>query len=113
MTDLISVDDICDLIKNSHRRPEAQGKYAYPWILGKNYFIRTVTMHLTGRLTFVGPQELVLEDAAWIADSGRFNEAIKNPDNCSEVEPFVRPVIVGRGAIVDATEITHVVTKVK
>ena len=84
-----------------------------PWILGKKYFIRTVTMHLTGELTFVGPQELVLLDAAWIADSGRFNEAIRDISKCREVEPFARPVIIGRGSIVDATEISHVITEVK
>ena len=70
-------------------------------------------MHLTGQLVFVSSQELVLKDAAWVADSDRFNEAIKDPNKCKEVEPFVRNVIVGRGAIVDATEIPHTILEVK
>ena len=84
-----------------------------PWVIGKKYFVRTVTMHLTGELVFVGPHELVLKDAAWIADSGRFNEAVRDITKCDEVEPFAAPVIIGRGAIVDATEISSVVLEVK
>ncbi|CAK0747926.1 hypothetical protein CCP3SC15_1500015 [Gammaproteobacteria bacterium] len=52
------------------------------------------------------PQERVLEDAAWIADTGRFADCLAN-GSLSEVEPFVGPVIICRGAIVDATEWTH------
>ena len=78
-----------------------------PWCIGKNYFIRTVTMIQTGRLVAVTPQELVLEDAAWIADDGRFNEAIKD-GTLNEVEPFTDgEVIVGRGALIDCIEWKH------
>lgn len=37
------------------------------WQIGKNYFIRTVTHHLTGTLIAVTGKELWLKDAAWIA----------------------------------------------
>lgn len=73
------------------------------WEVGKAYFIRTVTMYLTGRLIKIGPQELVLEDAAWIADTGRFSDAMKT-GSFNEVEPFNGKIIVGRGSIVDAQE---------
>ena len=44
--------------------------------------------------------ELILEDAAWIADTGRFSDAI------NEVEPFPDgKVIVSRGALIDAVKI--------
>ena len=79
---------------------------AGPWRVGTAYFIRTVTYHLVGRLTRVGPLELELEDAAWVADSGRWNEALRT-GKLSEVEPFPEPVIVGRGAISDATPWRH------
>lgn len=73
--------------------------------IGANYLIRTVTMIQTGRLVAVTQQELVLEDAAWIADTGRFSEALEK-GSFSEVEPFPDGrVIVGRGAVIDATEI--------
>ena len=74
-----------------------------PWKIGEKYLIRTVTNYLTGRLVWVGEQELVMEDAAWIADTGRFSDAI-NKGTLGEVEPIGTPVIVGRGSIVDAEQ---------
>lgn len=72
------------------------------WKVGKIYLIRTVTMIQAGRLIAVTDKELVLEDAAWIADTGRFSDALKSCE-FSEVEPFPDgEVIVGRGAIIDA-----------
>ena len=84
-----------------------------PWEIGKKYFIRTVTMHITGELVSISKQELILKDAAWIADSGRFNRALEDINNCDEVEPFINPVIIGRGSIVDATIIANIITSVK
>lgn len=82
--------------------------------LGKNYLIRTVTMIDTGRLVDITDNELVLEDAAWIADTGRFSKSLTTCD-FSEVEPFPdgAKVIVGRGAIVDAVEIPKLPRDVK
>jgi len=75
------------------------------WEVGSIYLIRTVTMSDTGRLVSVTPQELVLEEAAWIADTGRFSDAVKKAE-FGEVEPFPDgKVIIGRGAIVDAVKI--------
>ncbi len=77
----------------------------HPYKIGAHYLIRTVTMIDTGRLVEVGPLELVLEDACWIADTGKFSEAIKH-SVWSEVEPFPEGrVIIGRSAIIDAVEI--------
>lgn len=75
------------------------------WEIGKGYLIRTVTMTNTGRLVAVTEQELVLEDAAWIADTGRFSDALKKC-NFNEVEPFpAGKVIIGRGSIIDAVQV--------
>jgi len=76
------------------------------WRIGGNYFIRTVTHHLTGKLVAVTPQELVVEEAAWIADDGRFSDAV-NKSVFNEVEPFRADgrVIIGRGSLIDACEI--------
>lgn len=75
--------------------------------IGKNYFIRTVTMHHVGKLVKVTDKELLLEGASWVADSGRFNNALLT-GKFSEVEPFVsKTVIVGRGALIDATVFNH------
>ena len=76
-----------------------------PWQIGKYYLIRTVTMIDTGKLVAVTDQELVLEEAAWIADTGRFADALLK-GVYGEVEPFPDgQVIIGRGAIVDAVQI--------
>lgn len=81
------------------------GASSSPYEVGKSYFIRTVTMAYTGKLVAVTPQELILEDAAWIADTGRFADAMKT-GTYSEVEPWPdgRKVIIGRGAIIDASQ---------
>lgn len=73
------------------------------WEPGVSYFIRTVTHYLVGQLISIDEHELVLDKAAWIADTGRYSDAIKS-GSFSEVEPYVGQVAVGRGAIVDATE---------
>lgn len=78
----------------------------HPYKIGANYLIRTVTMIQTGRLVAITNQELVLEDAAWIADTGRFNECLKTGE-FNEVEPFPGRIIVGRGSVIDATEFEH------
>lgn len=79
-----------------------------PFEIGKPYLIRTVTMIQTGRLVAVYPTEIVLEDAAWIADTGRFSEALKTC-NYSEVEPFPDgKVVVGRQSIIDAVIVSKI-----
>ena len=77
----------------------------HPFEIGAVYLIRTVTMIDTGRVIRVTPTELVLEEAAWIADTGRFADALKKL-SFSEIEPFPDgEVIVNRGAIIDAVKI--------
>ena len=79
---------------------------ASAWEIGTIYLIRTVTMIDTGRLVAVTEHELVLEDAAWIADTGRFMQAVEKAE-FGEVEPFpTGRVIVGRGSVIDAVQIT-------
>lgn len=78
----------------------------HPYQVGKNYFIRTVTHHYTGKLEKVTSKELILSDAAWIADDGRFMNALKE-GKLNEIEPFQDDVIIGRGAVLDATIWRH------
>lgn len=77
-----------------------------PYQKGKAYLIRTVTHYYTGKLVAVFKNELVLEDAAWIADTGRFGTAIKG-GSLNEIEPMEGPVVVGRGAVIDASIWPH------
>jgi hypothetical protein len=74
-------------------------------IVGKPYFIRTATHYYTGKLEWVGRNEIVLTSAAWIADTGRFSEFASGSE-AKEVEMYQEDsrVIIGRGAIVDMSE---------
>lgn len=68
-------------------------------MVGEKFFIRTVTYHLTGRVKKVIGKIIELEEAAWIADSGRFMDAIKT-GKLNEVEP-VGKAFVNMDSIVD------------
>lgn len=78
------------------------------WEVGKNYVIRTVTHIDIGTLTKVTDKEFVLINATWVADTGRFKEFVKTGE-INECEPYPDdlPVIVGRGALIDACEWLH------
>lgn len=77
------------------------------WTVGDTYLIRTVTMIDTGVLVSIDQHEIVLKDAAWIADTGRFNAALKT-GKFAEVEPFPDGLVaVGRGSIIDAVRIAE------
>ena len=85
------------------------------WEIGKPYLIRTVTMIQHGILVEVSDKELVLVQAAWIADTGRFSDFVNGKIEPNEIEPFPinQPVIVGRGAIIDAVILNAKFTKQK
>jgi hypothetical protein len=55
-------------------------------LIGNKFFFRTVTYHMTGKVVSRIGNLLKLEDAAWIADSGRFMNCIKSGE-LNEVEP--------------------------
>ena len=57
-------------------------------------------MMYTGRLVSVTESDIVLEDAAWIADSGRYSDALAE-GTLDEVEPYPNSVGVSRASIVD------------
>ena len=96
------IKHIQTLLKGNGEKPSKR------WQVGKNYFIRTVTHHIVGTLTEVTNKELWLVNASWVADDGRFNEALKT-GKLNEVEPFPdgADVPVGRGALIDATIWPH------
>ena len=81
--------------------PSVSSDHAY--VIGRSYLIRTVTNFYTGKLDRVYKNELVLSKAAWIADTGRYYDALKK-GTLNEVEPIIGDCIVSRGSIVDAVE---------
>ena len=88
------------------------GNDALAYLVGMKVFLRTVTMHYTGHVMAVTPDTILLADAAWIADSGRFHDALAT-GTLNEVEPFPNTVCVGRGALVDITRWDHDLPRVQ
>lgn len=75
--------------------------------VGKCYMIRTVTMINVGCVEFVNEQEIVLSGASWVADTGRYFDALEK-GKLKEVEPYPGGfAIIGRGSIVDAQNWSH------
>jgi hypothetical protein len=77
-----------------------------PYITQNRYLIQTQTMTLAGKLVEVTPTELVLTQASWVADTGRFSVAAAS-GLFAESEPFPpdRQVIVGRATVIHAHQI--------
>ncbi len=73
--------------------------------IGNKLFIRTVTYHLVGEVVDVRGSVLKLKNASWVADSGRFYQAITK-GTLSEVEP-VGEVFINAKSITDAFPWNH------
>lgn len=73
--------------------------------IGKVYLIRTVTMIYTGRLKAQSKNEMLMSEAAWIAETERWANSCKE-EIFKEVEPYFRDVIIYKSAVLDITEIS-------
>lgn len=82
-----------------------------PIRVGNTVLIRTVTNYYTGRIAALTDAEILLDDAAWVADTGHFTNALTT-GVLSDVEPYVGPVIVSRGALVDCCDWRHQLPRV-
>lgn len=74
--------------------------------VGMAVFLRTVTMYYTGRIAVLDDEQIVLEEPAWIADTGRLSTFLRD-GTASEVEPFPSWVAIPRGCIVDISPWQH------
>ena len=61
---------------------------------------------LEGRIASMDKDSIVLVEAAWIASTGRFHQALAT-GVLDEVEPFPGTVAIGRGAVIDVTDWAH------
>lgn len=78
----------------------------FPIPVGEKCFIRTVTLYYTGKIKKICGQFITLEQAAWIPDTGRFHDFLKE-GKANEVEPFISDVHIPLGSVIDATLWTH------
>jgi hypothetical protein len=105
MFEEIKVSDLVKLIDLFNGKKQNESVVSF-FEIGKCYFIRTVTMYLIGKLIKISDKELLLENASWIADTGRFHNALMTGE-LNEIEPFINPVILNRDCIIDATYWQH------
>ena len=105
--DINELKNALEILSALESRATSSGQSEH-WQINKNYMIRTVTHINIGTLVGYNDKELVLLNASWIADTGRFEQAVKD-GQLSEVEPFPdnELVIVGRGALIDAVRWLH------
>jgi len=74
-------------------------------LVGQSWFFRTVSYHLVGKVEKRLGNFLLLRNASWVADSGRFMQAIKD-GTLNEVEP-VGDALVNLDAVTDAFPWKH------
>jgi hypothetical protein len=75
--------------------------------VGKPVYVRTVTHHYTGFVERVSDYDIVLTQAAWIADDGPFSEALAK-GTFAEVEPYPDgEVLIARACVLDISEWRH------
>jgi len=93
---------------DAHKANSAACDDTYAALIGQLVFIRTVTMTNCGRLVAVLPQAFVLEDAVWVANTGRWSNFCKT-GNADEVEPFADgPVYVGKAGLIDMAKLPKI-----
>lgn len=85
--------------------------------VGSAFLIRTLTFSWVGRLVGFTGKCLILENASWVADAGRYHASLANgleSQESSEIEPAPGRVYVAWTNLVDAAEYNHPLpTKVK
>lgn len=89
---LEALNDVIDGVRNA------------PYEVGGTYLFRCVTYHYIGTVTYVGPMEIVLKNAVWVADSGKFDDALEK-GTLTDYMHYREgdPVVLCRLSIVDAT----------
>lgn len=106
----ITIQEFADLLANeqadSQIDPTPPAAASMP-ITG-NVIIRTVTHYFTGHVVGETSQWLLIDQAAWIADTGRWANALKS-GKLNEVEPYPEEAVirVGIGAIIDIAPWGH------
>lgn len=82
-----------------------------PMVQGNAVLIRTISYHYIGRIAEIVRDTngnmvgMMLTEASWLADTGRFNRLLKTGqfDDNAEIEPYSEPVFVPFHTIADVT----------
>jgi len=79
----------------------------WPYEVGQAYLIFTVSHYWTGVIIGGNDRDLLLADPAWVPDTGRLSDAVKDEPSFNELEPVPGPIPVSRAAIVSAIPIKY------
>ena len=92
-------DELYSQIKVQLDEDGAKEVNTYEDLIGGKYYFRTVTYHQVGEVEKIVGRFAFLKNASWVADSGRFMQAIKD-GTLSEVEP-VGDAFINLDTVVD------------
>ena len=98
-------DETFEKLKEQLLEDGGQEVNNYEDLVGGKYYFRTVTYHQVGEVKKIVGKFAFLKNASWVADSGRFMQAIKD-GTLSEVEP-VGDAFVNLDTVVDFFPWTH------
>jgi hypothetical protein len=74
--------------------------------IGKNVIVRTVTHYYTGFLAASVDGFLVMDNAAWIPETGRWADALRT-GTLEEIEPYPGTAYIALGAVADLSDWNH------
>ena len=92
-------DETYEKLKDQFSQEDLKEVNNYEDLVGGKYYFRTVTYHTVGEVKKIVGRFAFLKDASWVADSGRFMNAIKY-GTLDEVEP-VGDAFVNIDTVVD------------
>lgn len=100
MTKVIEIsDETFNRLKDQLLADGGKEINSYEDLVGEKYFFRTVTYHSVGEVVKIVGKFAQLKNASWVADSGRFMNAIKE-GRLNEVEP-VGNMFINLDSVVD------------
>lgn len=103
---VLQVAGVAANLRELYEQPEGTPVGEGAFIVGEKIFCRTVTFYLTGKIVGGRGPFLLLENAAWIADTGQFGDAI-NKGTLAEFESVDVPVRVNIHSMVDVFPWLH------
>jgi hypothetical protein len=98
-------DELLEKIKREAGKDIISYFESYKDFVGNKWYIRTVTYHSVGKIVKIVGSLFMMEQASWVADSGRFMQAIKE-GKLDEVEP-VGKMFLAINSIIDIFPWNH------
>ena len=110
-----TLEELNTLIEAKKKELQPPINEAWSFKIGRSYLIRTVTFISVGKVKNIYGACIELENASWIADTGRFSQTlVEGPEKFDEVEPYPDGVFIALASIVDFSEWKHILpTEVK